>query len=96
MDHGYFRWDPNKAASNVSSHKVTFEAGKEVLTGKGPTLFKDDDREDYGEIRQEVVGFDEQGRLLIVVISQRDDHIRIISVRKANKAERKRYEKNVT
>jgi uncharacterized DUF497 family protein len=49
-----------------------------------------DDRDDYGELRE--IGYAPvDGRLYCVVFTQRDNTFRIISLRKANAREVKRY-----
>ena len=54
-------------------------------------LIWEDRREDYGERRYCVLGFIDQ-RLHSVVFTPRDGKPRIISLRKANKREMRRYE----
>ena len=51
-------------------------------------------REDFvrGEVRFATVGLDALARLLVVVWTQRDDEIRIISARRATRAEFKHYQ----
>jgi uncharacterized DUF497 family protein len=51
-------------------------------------------REDFvrGEVRFATVGLDALARLLVVVWTQRDGEIRIISARRATRAESKRYQ----
>lgn len=50
-----------------------------------------DDRFSYGEARYELIGCIE-GRLFVLIYTPRHDGIRIISARKANAREVKRYE----
>lgn len=50
-----------------------------------------DDRYDYGEDRYQAVGFIDN-RLFVVVFTIRGDDIRVISLRKANNREQKRYD----
>ena len=55
-----------------------------------------DSREDYGEDRWHGIGV-LQGRTVVIVFAERDpDIVRIISLRKANKNEKKQYEKAIT
>jgi uncharacterized DUF497 family protein len=89
MDDGEFSWDDNKAVSNLIKHGVSFEMAREI--------FKDvfaldvvDDRFDYGEIRYNLYGMIE-GHILFVVYTMRGDIIRIITARRAEPHERKRY-----
>lgn len=54
-------------------------------------IYFDDDRLDYNEKRQVAFGF-LNDRLLVVVFTIRDESYRIISMRRANKRERKVYD----
>ena len=56
----------------------------------GDTLTAEDDRFDYGGRRFVTLGL-VQGRVGLVVHTERDDAIRIISVRKATKYEERKY-----
>lgn len=84
-----FEWDSDKAAANVSRHGVSFELAMLVFLDNG-RLIKLDERFDYGEERIITMGH-VNNRLHVVVYTQTNDTIRIISARKANKRERKRY-----
>lgn len=84
-----FDWDPNKAATNAVDHHVTFEQAKGVFSDPFAVEFLDN-RTDYGELRYLIIGMTE-GRLLTVVYTERGDAIRIISARKAEPYERRRY-----
>ena len=54
-------------------------------------LVEHDDRFDYGEPRYRSVG-QVEGRVFVVVYTPRGGRLRIISARKANERERRRYE----
>jgi uncharacterized DUF497 family protein len=56
----------------------------------GATLTVEDDREDYGETRLITIGFLE-GRMVVMIWTQRGSARRIISLRKANEREQKAY-----
>ncbi len=56
----------------------------------GATLTVEGDREDYGETRLITIGFLE-GRMVVMVWTQRGSARRIISLRKANEREQKTY-----
>jgi uncharacterized DUF497 family protein len=56
----------------------------------GATLTVEDDREDYGETRLITIGFMD-GRMVVMVWTQRGAARRIISLRKANEREQKTY-----
>lgn len=85
-----FRWDAAKARSNLIKHGVTFEQAAQVFFD--PLMIcADASRRD--EAQEAALGCDFQYRLLFVVhILFEDDHIRIISAREAESAERRRYE----
>lgn len=82
-------WDSDKAAANVSRHGVSFELAMLVFLDNG-RLIKLDERFDYGEERIITMGH-VNNRLHVVVYTQTNDTIRIISARKANRREQKRY-----
>jgi uncharacterized protein len=88
-----FAWDPEKAAENVGKHGVAFE---EALTVFADPLSKTllDPEHSEGEERYLEVGYSSQGRLLIVSYTERQEQIRIISVRLATRKERQHYEEN--
>ena len=60
------------------------------LVFSGTTLDFQDDRKDYGEPRIISVGY-LQNRMMIVVWTPRGDSRHIISMRKANEREQKRF-----
>jgi uncharacterized DUF497 family protein len=86
-----FEWDPNKAAQNIRKHGVSFE---EAATAFGDplsiTIF--DPLHSIDEDRFVLIGMSNRNRLLVVVHTDRNDRIRIISARKATKKEKKQYE----
>ena len=86
-----FEWDPSKAASNRAKHGVAFE---EAATAFGDplslTIADPDHSED--EARFIVVGETSAERLVVVVHTDRDETIRIISARLASRRERSTYE----
>ena len=89
----YFTWDPLKAESNLRKHGVRFEDAATVFDDPSATTFKE--RIVSGEQRWQTFGmFDVQ--LLMVAhtihLHEEDEYIRIISARRANKMERRRYE----
>ncbi|MEW6660123.1 MAG: BrnT family toxin [Thermodesulfobacteriota bacterium] len=89
MHDAAFEWDESKAAKNYAAHGVSFEAAREVF--KDPFAIEWlDAREHYGEDRFVIIGMAE-GRLLYVAYTMRDEVIRIISARRAEPHERRRY-----
>ncbi|WP_448191135.1 BrnT family toxin [Azospirillum sp. sgz301742] len=83
-------FDPAKDASNIQKHGVSLTFGIAVLAD--PDRLSDvDSRHDYGEKRVNVLGR-VGDRVYVVTYTQRGDALRIISVRKANRREQRRYD----
>jgi uncharacterized DUF497 family protein len=90
-----FEWDDAKAASNLGHHKITFEQARDVFTDPFIVEWIDDGQAEH-EQRFNALGMVEN-RLLFVAYSMRGDAIRIISARRAEPFERRRYhEENQT
>jgi uncharacterized protein len=92
-----FEWDPAKAQSNLKKHHVSFEIATRVFTD--PFAVVGQDRIENGEHRWQTLGIVDGYLLLLVAHTVRDDEddaevIRIISARRADPKERKRYEQN--
>jgi uncharacterized DUF497 family protein len=86
-----FEWDNKKAESNLKKHLVTFE---EAATAFGDPLaltFRDPDHS-VGELRYLTFGISQNGVLLVLSHTYRNELVRIISARRATRAERKIYE----
>ncbi len=81
-------WDENKNRINILKHGIDFYDIAEA--SENQMLVKRDERADYGEIRYIGIGtiFSIE---VVIVWTIRDESIRIISARKANKKERKIY-----
>jgi uncharacterized DUF497 family protein len=87
-----FEWDPKKAASNVLKHGVTFQEAVTVFSDPLARIH-DDPAHSTLERREIISGQSGLGRLLLVAFVERDNRIRIISARRATRAERKDFEK---
>ena len=93
-----FEWAPVKATGNVRKHGVSFETAVRVFAD--PFALSHHDRIEGGEHRWQTLGMVEGHVLLLVAHTIREDDedghtvevIRIISARKAEKPERRRYE----
>jgi len=81
-------FDPVKDEKTRKERGFSLEIGVEVIRHQVATRL--DDRRDYGEDRLISFGYVDQ-RLLVCVYTVRGDTLRIISVRKANDREIKRY-----
>ena len=83
-----FEWDEAKRQTNLKKHRLDFADAEAVFRGQTVTL--EDIRRDYGEQRFVSFGL-LQGRVVVVAHTERKDSIRIISMRKASKHEKRSY-----
>ena len=86
-----FEWDENKARHNIEKHDTSFEEAATVF-GDPLSLSIDDPLHSRDERRFVTVGESVKGELLVVVHTDREGAIRIISARKATRGERRDYE----
>lgn len=85
-------FDSAKDELNITKHGVSLAAAK--FLDLDEALITIDDRQNYGEIRYEAIGLIGM-REYVVVFTLRTKSVRVISVRKANSRERKRYEQYI-
>lgn len=91
MENPEFEWDEEKAKKNLKKHGVSFEEAATIFNDpRIATIFDPDHSED--EERFVSLGMSFIQRLLSVVHTKRGKRSRLISARKATKAERKTYE----
>jgi uncharacterized protein len=83
-----FEWDESKRISNLCKHGIDFSDVSIVFNGLTVTV--EDERFDYGEERFITFGL-LQGQVVVVVHTESEDLIRVISVRKATKYEQQTY-----
>ncbi|MGI9287533.1 MAG: BrnT family toxin [Pseudomonadales bacterium] len=84
-----FEWDDDKNRRNLAKHGIRFEEA--ALIFDGVTITRVDDRFDYGERRDISIGEIDSQIVIVVVHTDRDGVVRIISARFANRQERKVY-----
>ena len=86
-----FEWDEGKRQTNLRNHKLDFADAEIVFSGI--TFTFEDDRFEYGEDRFITLGL---LREIVVVIAhtERNDIVRVISMRKATKNEQRLYFEN--
>ncbi len=83
-------WDPEKARSNRTKHRVEFEEAATCLLDANALVLEDE--ESQGESRWILVGMSTKPRLLTIVYTLRmEDRIRLISARKATRKEERDY-----
>lgn len=86
-----YEWDDQKQRSNLEKHGIEFADAVSVLNDAAALTREDEDSE---ELRFVTLGSDATGRLMVVVYTYRDeDVIRMISARRATRAERTAYER---
>jgi hypothetical protein len=85
-----FEWDEGKRQSNLQKHNVDFEDIKPVFEQDNQTIQSIDNRQDYGEIRIKILG-EIQGKVYCVIYTKRNSKYRIISARRANSRETRKY-----
>jgi hypothetical protein len=84
-----FDWDDSKAIGNLPKHGVPFDYATRRFLDPRSVDF-DASREGDGEIRRKAVGMIE-GKLFVVVYTDRAGVRRIVSARRANAREQKVY-----
>ena len=88
-----FEWDMKKASKNLRKHGISFEEGATVF-GDPLSITVHDPLHSEEEDRFVLIGQSIKLHTLVVVHSERNGKIRIISARVANQLERKTYEEN--
>jgi len=83
-----FLWDEAKRRANLRKHGIDFVDAERIF--RGFTLTTEDMREVYGERRFLTLGLLED-QVVSVAHTERGEHIRIISIRKATKHEARFY-----
>ena len=86
-----FEWDEIKAIVNMRKHGISFEEA-EAIFGDPNTITLFDDRHSDVEDRFIDIGTSTQGRILVVVYTENDERVRLISCRRATPKERQQYE----
>jgi len=86
-----FEWDERKAKENLRKHKVSFAEAVTVFSDPLSVTIPDPEHS-TGEQRYIDLGTSDRNRVLVVVYTERAKAIRLISARKATRAERKQYE----
>ncbi|MBY0455483.1 MAG: BrnT family toxin [Burkholderiaceae bacterium] len=81
-------FDTEKRDKTLTERGLDFARAGEVFLSPSVTLT--DERQDYGEPRLNTVGFLD-GRMVVLAWTQRGAARRIISMRKANEREQKRF-----
>lgn len=83
----WYEWDEKKYRSNIKKHGIRFDEA--IIAFSDPFALEMNDKEFPDRLL--LLGFSFYKGILVIVFSETDDVRRIISVRKANKAEEKTY-----
>ena len=86
----HISFDPAKNASNIASRGLSLELVE--LMEWATALMEEDTRKAYGERRFQVLGYIGE-RLHAMVFTPREGKVHVISLRKANSREVKKYAK---
>jgi len=81
-------FDPDKRNATLLHRGLDLKRAGEVFDGAHITI--EDDRVDYGEARFITIGLLDE-RMVVLVWTWRGENLRVISIRKANEREQKRY-----
>jgi uncharacterized DUF497 family protein len=84
-----YEWDDAKCRANIAKHDIHFEDAEGFEWGTA--IVTEDTREDYGERRFHATG-EIGGRLHFLVFTRRSAKVRIISLRRANQRDRRKWE----
>jgi uncharacterized protein len=87
-------WDEAKNRQNIRKHGLDFGDAWEIFAGR-PSFPELDLRRDYGEDRWTVIGLLGNRVVVVTFTFGSNEVIRIISLRKASRHERKRFEEEI-
>ena len=85
--------DPLKKAANLKKHGLDFDDAPQVIES-GQTITFEDGRFEYDEPRFITLGM-LHGKIIVIVTTETETEIRVISMRKAEKNEQKIYFSNL-
>ena len=89
-----FEWNAEKNRENIRKHGLDFSDAWQLF--EHPLFIWHDDRFDYGEDRYIGLGMLNNMMVVFMAFVEKDlDTIRVISMRKAKKHEREKYEKAI-
>ena len=93
--HSAFEWNEQKAQVNLKKHGISFEIALRIFDD--PLALSMQDRDVAGELRWQTIGMVDGCLVLLVAhtitaLDVEEEVIRIISARRADRLERKRYE----
>jgi uncharacterized protein len=84
----HFTWDERKRQRTLQQRGLDFAQAAQVFAG--PTFTFEDDRQDYGEYRWVTLGL-LQATVVVIVHTETEDELRVISMRKAETDEQQLF-----
>jgi uncharacterized protein len=88
-----FEWDEGKNRENIRKHGIDFGEAWEIF--QTPMVIDLDLRTDYGEDRWIVIGLLASRTVVVTFAMRGTQTIRVISLRKASRHERKKFEEEI-
>ena len=87
-----YTWHEPKRQSTLARRGLDFALAEQVFAG--PTFTFEDDRRDYGEERWVTLGM-LRGKVVVIVHTETEDEIRVISMRAAERDEQLLFFRNL-
>lgn len=88
-----YLWDEEKSRRNVKRHGIAFADAVRIF--EGPTLEREDNRHDYGEIRIYAIGLVNSNEITVIYTDRDPEERSIISAWRSEPHERRAYWKNI-
>ncbi len=88
-----YEWDDAKNRENIAKHGIDFADAAQIF--ERPLLVRRDARQDYGGEERWIAMGQLRDVVVVMVFAFRGDRIRVISMRKANRRERKIFEESL-
>ncbi len=88
-----FEWDSGNKDKNLIRHNVTNQEAEEIFHNKPLPIFPDAVHSTKNEIRYQAIGKTNSGKILFISFTLRQEKVRIISARKADRKEEEIYAK---
>ena len=88
-----FDWDKGNIDKNLKKHGITDNEAEEVFSNLN--IIIPDEGHSKVELRYGMIGQTNSGKILFIAFTVRDDQIRIISARSADKKEGTLYEETI-
>ena len=87
-----FDWDDSNISKNWEKHKVKFTESEEIFLNNPVIVEIEKSKIIYHEDRKAAYGTTDDGRLIFVAFTVRNNKIRVISARDMSRKEREFYE----